>query len=629
MAKRWLGLITEIDPREMPEGAAVEQVNLCNLVEGQLTVRGGMKDFTLPPDQPPTYVQRLTGDLKSTWAQTRRGDLIRVDGLARGTIVIEEMEWNANQGKNVPKQYEYPLGITAPSAPPQVTATSGGSSYQGKYYLGYRYRDKHGVCSSLSELTVVDAASQQGFSWKVTAPKAEEEERVSYIDCFRSTADQQVTLYHVGTIEFSSSAWQAPPLELAESYSDEALLEREALPILYADGSLCARRFEPPPTNTKVVTVFQDRAFYAVQVNPERESRNAIYYSERDEPESVPQSQNVLYLEDDPNDPDEITALIVLGPRLLIGKDRHMYHLSFGWDPRFDGAIRHVAHRGVLHQRAFWVYQEDCYFLDRQGAWRLTGGTQIDELSTPIHRYWREDIIDWSKSDKFFVSVEPNEKVARFHIIFRSDSEGRGGAEIYPQRALCYGIATDTWWMEEYSIPLRAAAPVTVEGRMRLAGATPYGLVLMSEREGEDYGDVQGARIGIPIPYRLRTGMQSLVGANSEGKPTTLHVLFSFTPTKQPEEAYLRVYWDHDPDPVRWSPNVGDLIRAEHNDDRLTVNLFRNASRLGISRGVVRWPLHVRGDPVILTHTFLTLELSGTARAAKPVFHALTVQKGR
>lgn len=629
MAKRWLGLLTEIDPREMPDGGAVEQVNLCCLVEGQLTVRGGMAILSLSKDedQPLSYVERLlTGDERSTWAQTRRGDLLRVDGLARGTIIIEEQEWDPNKGKDVTKEYEYPLGITAPDTPPQITATSGGNSYPGKYYFGYRYRDAHGVCSSLSALATVDAAAQQGFSWTVTAPKAEEEGRVKYIDCFRSTADQQITLYHVGTIEFAPNAWQAPSLELTDTYSDETLLEREALPILYADGSLCARRFEPPPTTTKVVTVFQDRAFYAVQAKPNRETRNAIYYSERDEPESVPQSQNVLYLEDDPNDPDEITALIVLGPRLFIGKERHLYHLTFGWDPRFDGAVRHIAHRGVLHQRAFWVFQDDCYLLDQQGAWRLKGGTMVEDLSAPIQKYWREEIIDWSKRDTFFVSIEPNERVARFHVIFRSDT-----SDTQPKRALCYGINTETWWIEEYPIPLRAAAPVSVRGRLRVAVATGKSLsapiLLMSERFGADRVAVYDEWVETEISYRLRTGMQSL--GDTGGKPAPLHVLLSFTPVDRPEEAYLRVFWDHDAEPVRWSPNVGDLIRAEHNDDKLTVNLYRSASRLGTSRGVVRWPLHVRADPVVLTHTFISLELSGKARVTKPVFHALVVEKGR
>jgi hypothetical protein len=40
---KWLGWVSAASPYILPAGGAVEQVNVCSTIPGQLTVRGGMQ----------------------------------------------------------------------------------------------------------------------------------------------------------------------------------------------------------------------------------------------------------------------------------------------------------------------------------------------------------------------------------------------------------------------------------------------------------------------------------------------------------------------------------------------------------------------------------------------------------
>lgn len=39
------GLVTNVDPRDLPSGGAEEQVNLCSMVMGELRVRLGIREI--------------------------------------------------------------------------------------------------------------------------------------------------------------------------------------------------------------------------------------------------------------------------------------------------------------------------------------------------------------------------------------------------------------------------------------------------------------------------------------------------------------------------------------------------------------------------------------------------------
>lgn len=40
------GMMSDVDPRDIPAGAAEEQVNICSMVPGELRVRLGLQEVT-------------------------------------------------------------------------------------------------------------------------------------------------------------------------------------------------------------------------------------------------------------------------------------------------------------------------------------------------------------------------------------------------------------------------------------------------------------------------------------------------------------------------------------------------------------------------------------------------------
>ena len=124
--------------------------------------------------------------LKSCWCQTRKGRLIRTNGLARGTI------WD---GLGDPDD----LGITAPTEAPTVEAAEDeGGAIEATYTFAFRYIDADGIPSSLSPVTTVEAAENDGFDWSdITASP---ESRVTHKELYRSVGDGTDPLYLVATI---------------------------------------------------------------------------------------------------------------------------------------------------------------------------------------------------------------------------------------------------------------------------------------------------------------------------------------------------------------------------------------------------------------------------------------------
>jgi hypothetical protein len=59
-----------------------------------------------------------------------------------------------------------------------------------------------------------------------------------------------------------------------------------AMPIVLPNGDINANRFTPPPDDKAVIVRFQDRHWYGVDTSGDEP--NTLYYSEVDEPESVP-----------------------------------------------------------------------------------------------------------------------------------------------------------------------------------------------------------------------------------------------------------------------------------------------------------------------------------------------------
>lgn len=181
---------------------------------------------------------------------------------------------------------------------------------------------------------------------------------------------------------------------------------------------------------------------YAIKPDPEEE--DLWYFSEPDEPESMPPT-NVVAVQRRTDDADRWTAAAPVGASLWLFAERSTYRLTFARQPDIDANPSLLAVRGCLNQRCWTAAEGVVFVMDAAGIWRFTvvGDPSIDEtVSLPIQNLFTERLVDLSKAQYFFAENDPTEGVVRFWITLTSDTN------TYPRRALCYNYRLGAWWME-------------------------------------------------------------------------------------------------------------------------------------------------------------------------------------
>jgi hypothetical protein len=362
----------------------------------------------------------------------------------------------------------------------------------GKYYCAIRYIDATGravggpLPSSISALAEVSlGGTGNSITWSFSHPYLDD--RVTAMELWRTSADQAVLLFRVATIQRNAAEFTTT---YADSLPDTRLVDPARrgyglMPITLPSGQINARRFEVPPGEFAVGVMFQDRAWYAVDTSGK--APNSLFYSEIDEPESVPLA-NELVVQENTGTPDAIVALVPLGPALLVAQSSHIYRLMYVAQPVIDASIMLSAYRGVLNNRCWAVMAGVAFLADSVGLYAFDGN-QEQSISTPVDNYWREGIIDFSKADKFHVAADFLTKTVRFYYCRSTDSE--------PARALCYSVATQAWWEETYPQPVTAAAATPLASQLRTITAHADGVWR------KDSGTKDGSDA---VPYALRTG---------------------------------------------------------------------------------------------------------------------------
>jgi hypothetical protein len=336
---------------------------------------------------------------------------------------------------------------------------------KGDYRCAYRYVDETPIeeggpiPSNISEFTTVEAGEgADAIEWNWSNEGADS--RASAVELFRSSANQAIVLYRVALLERVDGEL---PTSYTDTLSEAELIDptREGyafLPVTLPSGQLNALRFTPPPEDYSDVVWFQDRAWFAV--NPERP--NALRYSEIDEPESVPE-ENELVVQENAGEQDEVRALVPFGSMMLIGQERHLYKLTYIAQPVIDAAINLVGYRGILNNRCWASHDGTVYIADSYGLYAFDGSS-MSAMSVAVDNRWRDGEIDFTQSIKFFVNIEPQKKIVRFHYL-------RPGETGHPVRAMCYCITTQTWWDEEYPEQLGDSCIAKVEGQQQLVTA--------------------------------------------------------------------------------------------------------------------------------------------------------------
>lgn len=344
---------------------------------------------------------------------------------------------------------------------PEVKLLAGGAEafavarphLRGVYQCYYRYTDdtqsaRGGpVPSNLSPVLELDAGEGAAFAtWSVAAPSYA---RATHVELWRSTSGQATTVYRVARLPIGD----VPEGGFVDDLTDEELRDPdrpgyEALPILLPNGELNAMRFVPPTADKSSVVWFQDRMWYGVG----GENANAVYYSEVDEPESVP-GENEIVVQQNGRSHDVLRAMIPFGSTLFLAQERHLFSLSFSQIPVLDGQVSAAAYRGCLNQRCWQIHEGLAYVLDRYGLYRINQAGAVEDLSEPVRDQF-EGKIDLRDARWSFVAVDFSTRTVRAFVSHKDD-----GADQYPTRALCCDVDSKAVWWEKY--PQRITASTT------------------------------------------------------------------------------------------------------------------------------------------------------------------------
>jgi hypothetical protein len=504
----------------------------------------------------------------------------------------------------------------APAATPLIAHAEASAVMRppqiGSYRCCYRFVDdtpeaEGGPCaSSISDLTTVSAGSgSQTFTW--TWSNAAADSRAKYVELWRTSCNQAIVLYRVAKLALVNGS----PTTYSDSMAEEELLnptraDYAVMPITLPSGQLNARRFTPPPTTMADACWFQDRAWFAVSTDGSRP--NSILFSEVDEPESVPEVNEVV-LQENAGVQDKITAIIPFGHVLLIAQESHMYRMQYVRQPVIDANVLLASYRGVLNKRCWTSYEGVLFCVDSFGAYAYDGQS-AEPISAAVDNYWRDGVIDFTKSAAFFVQMDPASRVLRFHYCKTSDSG-------LPPRALCYCLSTKAWWEEEYSQPVGAAAVVTVAKKQRLVAGLNSGAIC---KFGSGLQDISPAGANAGIAFTLRTPPLTLVD-----EPTR-HVGVLYMPTQNAATLTLNAHYNNSSSP---RPNAISSDRGEgvvSSPAGAAIDMRRGRTALGESNGTAtarysgRWTDRSAGGDQHLAVSF-----AGTQTSDQVAMYAVTI----
>lgn len=419
---------------------------------------------------------RTPGNTRNTATPTFAVRALTITSGGTGYVVAPEIRFKSNSGfgasascavtNGVITSVELESGGGGYKTPPVVEVLSGGAEVfavarphlRGTYQCYYRYVDDTPegsggpIPSNLSPVREVDAsAGAYGITWSVAGSGVLAGRNLS-IELWRTTGNQATTLYRVKTI--SDVVTVGGTIASSDDLTDAELRDPdragyEAMPIVLPNGELNANRFTPPPDDKAVVVRYQDRFWYGVDTSGTEP--NTIYFSEVDEPESVPE-ENEFVLQQSTKDGDAITALAPFCGTMLIFQSRHVYQLAFAQKPLLDASVTLMSYRGCLNQRCWDIHSGMCYVMDQHGVYAVRCGGAVDDISAPISNLFTDNV-DFSDTKLFFLAIEPRSGTLRAFVSFKGD-QAIGPAT----RVLCYDIASKTWWMERYPQPISSAA---------------------------------------------------------------------------------------------------------------------------------------------------------------------------
>jgi hypothetical protein len=497
--------------------------------------------------------------------------------------------------------------------------------FRGKYQCYYRFVNDSvsaeaggPIYSSLSPVNEVDAGDGASvLNWTSVGAS----EGANAVELWRTSADQATTLFRVAKFGGSDGfgSW-------VDTLSDYDLTDPDrtgflAMPILLSDGSLNANRFGVAPTNFAVGTVFQDRTWLAVDTSGKKP--NTLMYSEADEPEAIPEV-NELILQTNLRDTDYITALIPYAGALIVAQSRHCHRLTYVNSPDNDATTALIAYRGCLNQRCWDIYSGVAYLLDDNGFYSLDPQGAVEPLSTGLDTMFRENTdasykqIDFSKRKWFFVRADTNQNVIRFHVSFKGDSG------IYPTRQIVYSPEYKSAWIEEYPLQFSSGTQIrSSTGGIICVHGSDKGLHLLGNGLTDE---------GKPIPYSFKTGNFEFVtdGQSKNGaQQNSRQISVVYKPTTSDCRLNMSLYYNGGKVPrenvVRRDRGVGFI--ADDNVPAHFIDMKLLAHQEAESNGVARAMLAGKTlEDFAGSDTHIAVRLWGEQTEAGPVvIHTLDI----
>ena len=169
-------------------------------------------------------------------------------------------------------------------------------------------------------------------------------------------------------------------------------------------------------------------------INPPEE-RNTIYISEQDLPESV---ITQIGIQENVRDEDELVGAIVMGSQYYALKEHSIYRVTWAKNPLLDAQPQLAAMRGAINNRCADQHENTLYLMDEQGPYAFQGNG-VQPIGAPIADFWKDQTLDFSKKDTWFVRVDPLEELVLFFVTVTGDSGSR------PRTAFVYDIRSKTW----------------------------------------------------------------------------------------------------------------------------------------------------------------------------------------
>ena len=491
----------------------------------------------------------------------------------------------------------------------KATATLG-QRMRGKYYCAIRYiddtpEDEQGpVPSSISELIKIDTGDAAGLlEWNLTHYNIDD--RVHAVELWRTSANQDLILYRVATIERTDRNFSGT---YTDTLDDETLIDgtRDGfglMPVTMPSGQVNARRFNLPPAEMAVAVSFQDRSWFAVDVTGKRP--NSLMFSEVDEFESVP-STNEMVLQENAGESDIITALVPLSTQLLVVQQSHLYTLSYVNQPILDAVLSLASYRGILNSRCWAVLGGVAFIADSFGIYAFEGSSET-AVSVPVDYFWRDDVIDFSKSDKFHMQADLATRVIRFFYCTDSDT--------YPSQALCYSTATKAWWQEEYAEPVSAGCRSLIGGKLTQIFCNNAGAF-------KKFAGLTDS--GTAISWRMKTGNFPLQTDNQSRA-----IDFIYNPTSGDESLNLALAYNGSASAREnaITTNRGSGFTTTQGSTSAVLNLSSTRSELGDATGQARAYYSGHADVrSVGADKHVAIDISGQQSTDSIVIHTINLE---